>query len=252
MANYAYKDNQRKEIIYSTQAIKEDRSRAFYCPNPKCNAQLYICAIEGSKTAYFRATKRQYPHVSNCPFGNSAIEFDKTQFDETNFDYDKAIELLFAPTSTDKASKKSGVPSIEEFQNHPPRTIRQIYSMCKSFPVNAKYGNKEIGEMILDDRSEYRYPRGCFGNKIIEAVVKDRLYDNDKRCIYLSAPMDSKKYSFVLDFSDDETYKIIRGEIYNNRDKVIIVAGQWESSGKYNSFISKINRREQVAILKKR
>lgn len=132
MANYAYKDNQRKEIIYSTQAIEEDRSTAFYCPNPKCNAQLYICAIDGSKTAYFRATKRKYPHVSNCPFGNSAIEFDKTQFDESNFDYDKAIGLLFAPTSTDKTSKKSGVPGIGELQNHPPRTIRQIYSMCKS------------------------------------------------------------------------------------------------------------------------
>ncbi|MCT7850834.1 MAG: hypothetical protein N4Q26_01830, partial [Lactobacillus iners] len=60
MSNYAYRDIERKIVLYSSQAIKEDRNETFYCPNPKCKAKLYICAIEGSKSAYFRATKPMY------------------------------------------------------------------------------------------------------------------------------------------------------------------------------------------------
>ena len=123
--------------------------------------------------------------------------------------------------------------------------------MCKSYPVKDTYGNKEIGEMILDDRSEYRYPKGCFGNKIIEAVVKRKFYDNTKKQIYLSAPIDSQKYSFILGFSDDDTYRVIRDELYNNQDKIIVVAGKWEKSKPYNYFISEIKGRKQVAIIKK-
>ncbi len=59
---------------------------------------------------------------------------------------------------------------------HPPRTLRQIYSLCKSLSVRDTYAGKEIGSMILDDRSKYRYPKGCFGNRIIEATVDGRLY----------------------------------------------------------------------------
>lgn len=250
MAKYAFRDEQRKEIIYSNEAVKEDRNTAFYCPNTDCNAQLYICAIDGSKAAYFRATKPQHPHIPNCLYGTRSIEFDENQFDESRFDYDKAMESLFGLTDTAIASNKSGEHSIGEPQKHPPRTIRQMYSMCKSLPVKSKYGNKEIGEMLLDDRSEYRYPKGCFGNRIIEATVKKRFYDSEKKQIYLTAPVTSKKYSFVLDFSDNDTYKFIRNEIFNNSDKIIIVGGKWKPTDKYNYFISSVNGRKQVAIIK--
>lgn len=63
--------------------------------------------------------------------------------------------------------------------------------------------------------------------------------------------MYSQKYSFILSFFDEITYKTIRSEIYNNRDKIIVVAGEWKSSGIYNnSFITRIYGRKQVAIIK--
>jgi len=33
MAKYAYRDKDRKEIIYSSSATEEDRNTAFFCPN---------------------------------------------------------------------------------------------------------------------------------------------------------------------------------------------------------------------------
>lgn len=179
----------RKNVIYSDQAIEEDRNRRFYCPNYACNAGLYICSIDGSKNAYFRATKPDSQHVENCPYGNRVAEFDNSKFDESKFDYDKAIENLICPTKRSSEvyggnHHGNGEPGI-----HPPRTLKQIYSMCKSLNVKDYYSGKEISEMILDLRSAYRYPKGCFGNKIIEATVDKRFYDNVKKEIYLAAPI---------------------------------------------------------------
>ena len=104
--------------------------------------------------------------------------------------------------------------------------------------------------MILDDRSKYRYPKGCFGNRVIEANVNGRLYNDEKKEVYLASPITSKKYTFILSFSDEDIYKKIRSEIYNNRDTIIVIAGKWASSGEYNKFTSKVNETKQVAIIK--
>ena len=52
MAAYAYKDAMRKDIIYAADAVKEDRIKKFYCPNPNCTAHLYICAVDGLWITY--------------------------------------------------------------------------------------------------------------------------------------------------------------------------------------------------------
>ena len=250
MAKYAYKDAERKDVVYAVNALTEDRDKVFFCPNPNCTAHLYMCAVDGSRNAYFRATKSKFQHVQNCPF-ESNNNFNVALFDETEFVFDNAINSLCVVTATQKARKMPEKHSAGEVEKHPLRTLRQIYSMCKSYPVTDTYGDKEISEMILDDRSSYRYTRGCFGYKIIEAVTKRKFYDNTKKQIYLTAPIDSKNYSFILQFLDDNTYRVIRDEIYNNQNKIVVVAGKWEASGKYNYFTSEVKGRKQVAVIKK-
>jgi len=250
MATYAYRDADRKNVIYASNAIKEDRNKRFYCPNPNCAAHLYICAVDGSKKAYFRATRKEFPHIPMCSFGSKTVDFEPNQFDETKFVFDNAMDKLFVETDVQKVQKTSENHNQGTVKKHPLRTLKQIYQMCKSKPVTDVYGDKEIGSMILDDRSEYRYPRGCFGSRIVEAIVTGKLYDNGKKQIYLSAPVNSKRYSFILDFFDEKTYRVIRDEIYNNKDKIIVVAGKWRPSGTYNSFITPVCGRKQIAIIK--
>lgn len=251
MTKYAYRDKERKNIIFANQAIEEDRNKEFYCPNPVCNAKLYICAIDGSKNAYFRATKSDSKHIENCPYGNSVAEFDNSKFDELKFDYEDAINNLLCNTKPSSQKRIPYTHGTGEPSAHPPRTLRQMYSLCKSFPVGNTYAGKAIGSMILDDRSGYMYPKGCFGNKIIEATVDVKSYNDNKKEVYLVSPINSKKYAFILSFSDEENYKKIRSEIYNNRDKIIAIAGKWKSSGVYNKFTSKVYGKKQVAIIKK-
>lgn len=105
MATYAYKDAMRRDIIYAANAVKEDRNKRFYCPNPNCTAQLYICAVDGSKRAYFRATKKQFPHVPMCSFASNTEEFEADQFDEKTFVFDNAMDNLCIETVEQNVQK---------------------------------------------------------------------------------------------------------------------------------------------------
>ena len=40
MAEYAYRDKDRKERLYAADAVEEDRDKVFYCPNKLCGAKL--------------------------------------------------------------------------------------------------------------------------------------------------------------------------------------------------------------------
>ena len=109
---------------------------------------------------------------------------------------------------------------------------------------------KKIESMILDNRDEYRYSKECFGNKIIESIVNRKIYNDKKKEVYLAVPVNSKKYVLTLTFSDESLYKEIRTEIYNNRDKIIVIAGRWKSADKSNEIVSEVYGKKQVMVIK--
>lgn len=250
MALYAFRDKDRKNRILAADAITEDRNTVFYCPNKTCNAHLHICAVDGSKQAYFRATEKASKHVDGCSFASSD-EFDIDQFDEDKFLFEDALSRLFMPSMPQEKRKIPGEHGTGTPEKHSPKTIRQIYSICKSMPPNVKYGDKEIGDMLLDERSFYRYPKGCFGYRLIEAKAEAKSYDSKKYEIYVKAPIKGNEYSFIMHMQDKDLFSKMRNEIYNNRDKIIVVAGNWESAGKFNHFITEIQSTKQVAVIKR-
>lgn len=250
MANHAYRDKERREIILASEALEENRDKFFYCPNPLCNSKLFICAVDGSRKAYFRATKSAYKHIANCPYANSSVVFDDNKFNQSNFSFENAIQDLLIKNNSKTIKSESKSSTLGEHANHTLRTIKQIYSMCKQFPPNYSYGNEKIGRMILDDRTTYWYPKGVFGFKIIESCVKGRFYDNDKNEIYLVAPVANPNYHFILSISDINLYKKIRNMVFENQDKFIIVAGDWKPSNLgYGYFETKIYSDRQISIL---
>ena len=250
MANHAYRDKERREIILASEALEENRDKFFYCPNPLCNSKLFICAVDGSRKAYFRANKSAYKHIANCPYANSSVVFDDNKFNQSNFSFENAIQDLLIKNNSKTIKSESKSSTLGEHANHTLRTIKQIYSMCKQFPPNYSYGNEKIGRMILDDRTTYWYPKGVFGFKIIESCVKGRFYDNDKNEIYLVAPVANPNYHFILSISDINLYKKIRNMVFENQDKFIIVAGDWKPSNLgYGYFETRIYSDRQISIL---
>ena len=250
MANYAYRDKERKHIILASEALEEDRHKSFYCPNPLCNSKLFICAVDGSRKAHFRATKSAYKHIDNCPYANSSVVFDDNKFNQSNFSFENAIQNLLVKNNSKSAMSTSKSSSCDEHTNYTLRTIKQIYSMCKQFPPNYSYGNEKIGRMILDDRTAYWYPKGVFGFKIIESCIKGRFYDNEKNEIYLVAPVANPNYHFILSIPDINLYRTIRNMVFENKDKLIIVAGEWNLSKEDRRIITSIiYSNKQITII---
>jgi hypothetical protein len=250
LANYAYRDKERKHIILASEALKEDRHKSFYCPNPLCNSKLFKCAVDGSRKAHFRATKSAYKHIANCPYANSSVVFADNKFNQSDFSFENAMQDLLVANNSNFSNRDSKISLYGKHDNHTLSTLKQIYSMCKQFPPNYSYGNEKIGRMILDDRTAYWYPKGVFGFKIIESCVKGRFYDNDKNEIYLVAPIANPNYHFILSIPDINLYRKIRNMVFENKDKFIIVAGDWKASNLvYGYFETTIYTDKQISIL---
>lgn len=249
MSMYVFKDKLRTIKFYAKDATKENRSTRFYCPNPDCDAHMYICGVDGSSYAYFSANRREYRHVSKCPF-DSSNGFNPYEHDENTFDFENALEALTSPSKSISGKETPGSHGTGTPRKKPLRTIRQIYDMCKSFDSIDTYNGVKIGQMIVDDRSEYMYPKGVFGYRLIEGEAIGYFYNSEKLEIKILAPIASRKYSFILKFDEEKLFHDIQKGIYENRDKIIVIAGKWQSTGKFNIFYADITSKRQVSIIK--
>lgn len=250
MAMYVFKDETRLDKLLARDAKREDKNTRFYCPNPECDAHMYICNLDGVSATYFRAKKIK-GHIDGCIY-SSAHGFNPNEYKEEDFQFEDALSNLMIQSKQQSKKETPEAHDVGPVTPRPPHTIQQIYSMCKSYDCADTYNDKEIGQMLVDDRSIYRYPKGVFGWRIIEGKrKKPKFYDNSKLEIALVAPVNTEKYEFILKFEDEKLFKIIKNLIYNNRDKVIVVAAQWAPSGKYNVFSTSFVSKKQLAIIKK-
>lgn len=251
MARFVFKDKERTQLIYADKALREDMKIRYYCPNPYCGAEMYVCHGHGPKSPYFRATRKEHRHVENCPYSNSNNDFDPANYDEEAFIFDDAIARLLENNDAGQNNQgNAGNHREGEPHPHPPRTLIQIYSMCKSIPIEESYAGRRIYEMIIDDRSENYSAEDHAGNRIIECNgQKGYIYFDNCKEIRLKAPFESKNIKIILRFNDTGLYEKVKQEIYNNRKKMIVVAGDWEASDDSTLQTDFVNE-QQLYIIK--
>lgn len=245
MAMYVFKDTAREHKLLARDAQRQDKSIRFYCPNKNCDAHMYVRNLDGVSKAYFAAIK-SHSHVNGCPYTSRG--FQPNLYVEKGFEFEKALLSLTVPSKPQLMSEIPGEHGTGEVTPKPIHTIRQIYSMCKSYDCSDLYNGKIIGQMLLDERSAYMYPKGVFGWKLIE--LKYRYYSSDKKEIAFVCLPNGTKYTFIVKFGNEGLFKEIRKNVYENRNHLIIVAGEWNSSGKYNTFCTEIKSKKQMTIVK--
>lgn len=188
--------------------------------------------------------------MEHCPYGSeNAFNPEKTK--EEGFNSDDAISNLMTVSLKKKVSKtntKQVVGGASE-EAVVPHTILQIYDMCKAHYCKDTFNGQTIGQILLDSRSVYMYPKGVFGYRIIEAKCRAYLYDNEN--IYLETPIDNVKYHLKLHFEDRELFKRMKRLLFDNQNHVIIIAGKWESSGGCNCFVTEVVSDRQIKVLKR-
>lgn len=253
MSKYAFKDIQRKFKIYAIQAIHHDIDTHYYCPNPFCTAHLYLCSVDGLTAPYFRATRKEFPHSKDC-FYRKNIDINTDSLKESNFDFDDIVNNLLQTSlkvgsSTVNKKEFDGGANTSENRIERIKTLRQLYLFLKSKDVREIYNNSTIGFMLLDNRSLSMNTKGVFGNKLIEAKVSNgRFYDKDNLVISFQM-INSSDYTFLLKFNNETFFKEIIQTVYNNREEIFILVGNWAKES-FNCFYSNCTSKKQIYILK--
>lgn len=253
MAKYAFRDEKRENLVYATDAT--DKDATYYCPNKNCNAHLQLCSVGGEKTRYFSARKAGYKHDANCMYYNSQINFNRSMYDEEKFKFTDAINRILGLDIAQSSKSKNKSSSVNESKDKTKKkaisTILQIYSMCKELKYTDVYAGTPISGMLLDDRTFCSYKDIQEGTFLVEARINDYCYDPELKEIFLKAPINNEKYSIKLSFEDEELYKKLRNEIYDNRHKIAIVAGIWKKTSDNKAFRTVVRTMKQVRILNK-
>lgn len=257
MSMYAYTGIDRidEEKVIANAITDRTKGIRYYCPNPKCNAKMFLRSYDGERNSFFAAS-RKTGHIEHCPYGSDNT-FNPDLVNEEEFNAEFAISNLMNLLENSKKSmenKKITINKVEKEKEKTdkeniPHTIKQIYDMCKSYDCNTIFNNQTIGQILIDCRSIYMFSRGIFGYRVIEAKCKKFLYNNQRE-IFLETPIYNKKYSLTLYFENEELFTEIRKLLYDNRENVIIVAGKWEKTEKFNCFGTKIMSKRQIKVTK--
>lgn len=250
MSMYAFKDEARTEKIFAKNATERDKEFRYYCPNQKCNARMFLWSLEGESRTFFRSAGKP-GHVEHCSYG-SENKYNPEKTKEEGFYSDSAISKLLIPTLKQKIEKTDNQESRKNNSEGEtiPHTISQIYDMCKSYDCKDTFNNHEIGQILVDDRSIYMYPKGVYGYRLIETKCRKRLYQ-DKSLFFVSL-VSGNEYEFELRCKDNELFSEIRDLLFHNQDKVIVLAGYWEKSGVFNRFATTFNSKRQIKVLKQK
>lgn len=251
MSMYAFTDVTRKDRLLANEAVDKDRGIRYYCPNPKCNAKMYVWNFDGETKTYFQSAGKP-GHVEHCPYG-SENNFNSEKCKEDGFSPNTAIANLLVPNEMNQTISSKINERRENSDGKAdaiiPHTIRQIYDMCKAHYCTDLFNGYQIGQILVDSRSMFMYPKGVYRYRLVEAKCKKHLYD--KKSIFLVSSITDGKYEFELKFTDMYLLAEIKQMLFPNMDKVIVVAGNWEKSGVYGRFSTIFASKRQIKVLRR-
>jgi hypothetical protein len=251
MVRFAYRDSRRseEEIAFAEDLCDEDLGTRFYCPNSDCDAYMYLRQKRGldGRSATFCARPSQ-PHIKEpkCLYGSRESGGKPEEPDEATFDFDKRMAALMKPSSgtgsSQQPKKVPKNPGKSRISN-----LLQVYYLCKNRRCADKYNGTVVGFMLLDDRSRYMYPKGVYGNKIVEGSFVSELVDPVSLEIGIEAPPANPDYVFILKFDKQKPFEDICNALQKNQARLVIVGGKWEIYGYHGD-----RKRYKTTILEKK
>ena len=232
MTSFAYKDKGRKIKMEAANLSGFDTTR-YYCPNPKCNAEMYLCVNNGSNSSYFSANRKGYGHITNC-WAAANKNFDKDDYDESRFSFSNLMNSLLQ-NSNQNVAHNNMINNQNNRNNHNPNTtkiissVRSLYLMCKSLSPSNQYNTYAVENMLVDDRVKVKYANGFNGNKIVECSIPNYFYSRDEEKLLLKYG----NFYITLNFEDMDLLNQFVDKIFSlkTKNKVAIVAGNWTNNG---------------------
>ena len=255
---------------------KKDRN--YFCPSPKCTAQMRFRKSSALHCAHFYAKAPEGKHSELCSYAKLDA-YNPDNFNEEAFNFKNAIAALQSidkPRKTNQQSKNSVDKNCSEVRK-PPMSLKYIHLMLKNHDCNELIGGIKVAEMLLDNRSVDGYSNDFWGNKIVEARLSPILPFYETReplstkikwrletmpieqkiqylpVLHLSLTSDQQELLFDIYFRDIEMFwKTIHG-IWGGRGKTspknhfVVVAGQWHKiSETENRYVTILKSKKQI------
>lgn len=240
MVKHAYLNADRTQCVSARWALTANHSRRYFCPNPYCDAHLYICQSDGNRQGYFSANRKLHRHIEHCDYSsgdNSARE----QYDESKFDFHKVMAKLITRDPYHPSKQTEDKPNAVKTGNTVSRkqltTVRQLYTLCKQNPPMEQFNNYKFGNMLFDERSKDMHPNGPIKEMLVEAVKRRWFFDSEECTIFLKTAT-TRSYKLEIHVPDRRTYYQFKKTIFDNPDSKIVLAGTWSLSrdGAYSSL----------------
>lgn len=240
MVNHAFLNSDRTQCVSAEWALAANHSRRYFCPNPYCDAHLYICQSDGNRQGYFSANRKLHRHIEHCDY-SSSDNSTREQYDGSKFNFPKFIANLVARNSHHSSEQTEDKPNVVKAANTVSRkqlrTVRQLYTLCKQNPPTEQFNNYKFGDMLFDERSKDMHPNGPVKEMLVEAVRRPWLYEKGKYVLHLKTAT-TRSYNLEIHVPDHRIYNQFRKAIFDNQDSKIVLVGIWSLSrnGNYSSL----------------
>lgn len=236
MAYYAYRDKDRKKIVYANECTNEDIGIDFFCRNPNCKARMRIRALNGDTSPYFAAlpSPPNPPHL-NAWCGSMHIEESK-RCNGKNIDLDAFFENLknkdydLAPILPGNGVGK--MPANSKMVET--EMLSKIYAKCKSLPPDSQLGKYKVYELLVDCESNFYYTKGIWGRHLIECFFYR--YDETKQVISFKYPLDGNlpnRYYVNIHIPDIQLFKKTVRLVFAKKGSEqfpVVLCGDWKYS----------------------
>lgn len=259
MTYYAYKDINRKQIIYADKHIEQDSKDFFYCPNKYCTARMILKSRNGKVKPYFSAIKT-HPHIPNC-FANF-LNTSQTTYDSQNFDFNDFFNNLVFKTqdTSSKINSPKKVTKTDDPDNkssddniYPINTLHELFDFCISHSLDTKINDFTVDDIICDTRNNFKYSKFINGKKLILCKFNGYHPKNDdySNTFFFKYPINSDaqhKYTIISSIDDQKVFDqlISLYERYQNNPVALLV----DCKSKNDKIFTKINTIKQVYVLK--
>lgn len=251
MSFFAYLDSERTKKVTALEAVKRNHRIKYYCFNKNCNARMHV--VQRDPPCF--AADQSNPHVDNC-FCAMKSSYDPGDYNEANFDFEKLIKNLLSSSESSDCGPNTRTPYFDHPHSDKKSisTLLMLYQMCKYMDIDDSYNSVPIKKIIFDSRCDSNSLHLHNEFRVIEAQNERpnfSRYDKSNMTITLYAPVYSKNMKpFRLEFTQKDLYSKIQNTLYNNMDKLFIVAGLWNVNSEGNGFVTTIQHERQVKIIK--
>lgn len=248
MSFYAYRDELKQNDITAKEARSESKDTFYYCPNKNCDAILKRRDIHGIEKSHFAAL-RSHPHIDGCCYGSTKMSFNPEKADEDSFDSESAILALMTPTKSAVQRKSNNTSTSLASGKERLETLGQIYKMCLAYAPRDLFNGTPIWRILFDERSASLCEKGIFGTRIVEVKPSKRPYDKDTFQLEFVTTSINPKYALIIKPTSEELFWRIVDKVMKNRERSMLIAGNWSKAQEYNSFKTDFVGMRQLKLL---